>query len=172
MRPILGLSCARSTVLHGCSSAAIASIGHSKHCNFPRKLRCETKALSKGDLDKVGNLVSNLLAQSLAPIQNDLSDLKSNYSTLSTRLGGIMEERLRSSAVDLFGQAYVRPLLVRSLQDAALLIPDNYFGNEPHQGRQALVSKIAEQLLKDNIPLRLLVAIQVCRSICAQRLEQ
>ncbi|GAQ92003.1 hypothetical protein KFL_009020040 [Klebsormidium nitens] len=61
--------------------------------------------------------INELLKSNLAPIQREMANLVETT-------GDLVEVATRQQIANMFGEHYVRPLLARSLQDLALLLPD------------------------------------------------
>ena len=79
-----------------------------------------------------------IMEESLQPIKDDLTEMRADLSKVKQRVdgmdrhvGSLLEHQARTEAERLFSGGYAKPLLAQSLQDLAILLPDEAVHNNP-----------------------------------------
>jgi hypothetical protein len=103
--------------------------------------------------------------QTLSEQQQTLSEQQRTLGEHQRLLGGLVEDGARQQITKMLGEDYQRPLLARSLQDLALLLPEEVV-HKSSQVKQVLLGPLkratisSTALVEADIPAKLLASVQ------------
>ena len=105
-----------------------------------------------------------ILREELGTVRNELGSVRDRLNAMDRQLGSIVEHQARVQAEKMLGSDYQRPLLALSLQDVALLLPEEAvfrhpLAKESLQAPLGLAVTAARALAEEQVPLRLLRSI-------------
>ncbi|GAQ86582.1 hypothetical protein KFL_002980060 [Klebsormidium nitens] len=115
-------------------------------------------------LRRVGELIAPL-ADNQKQQQRTLEEQQRTLGGQQRLLGGLVEDGARQQITKMLGEDYQRPLLARSLQDLALLLPEEAV-HKSSQSKQVLLGPLEKatlastSLVEAGVPARLLGSLQ------------
>ena len=96
-------------------------------------------------------------------LKDRLSPITKQQSRMEKMLGNVVEANARTAVSRDFGSSYQRSLLALSLQDLALILPEEELyraGRETLQAPLVYASRAAEALLQSPVPYKLLETLE------------
>ena len=115
---------------------------------------------------EVGSLKNEVgsLKNEVGSVKNEVGSVRDRLNAMDRQLGSIVEHQARVQAEKMLGSDYQRPLLALSLQDVALLLPEEAvfrhpLAKESLQAPLGLAVTAARALAEEQVPLRLLRSI-------------
>ena len=141
---------------------------------FRKELKQELKPLESrlaGLEGRMGGLEGRMggLEGRMGGLEGRMGGLEGRMGGLEGKMGGLVEDVVRDQISKMFGEGYQRPLLARSLQDLALLLPEETI-QLPNQACQSLLAplaiatKVSRKLVDDKVPESLLASLQDAHS--------